>query len=470
MKRILSRLSIFLSVNFLLLFSTTEMAMSEKQNLESKLNCTNYVQLKYNKGWDKVYVRLGDKPELLFDSTTKQLSTTSFHKKKFRYIAKDNVDNKNIKLPQIRKISVTEQSAELVVNYDKDGKRSEVMISIRQMNTIESAFEHFIDTCLSFGMRSRPGFLAFPNEKFFTDAIQQSKISTEIKNLKLKFSDNTLEQLARNSDYFFAHNDWVPNLALLYKNNICVLIQDVSSVVGIVDREHINNTRPNLREMLALADFTGHLFEKNPDKNVTVKDAPAEQLSLSVIKNSIRESGKCKVSWKLTSDVKLPLYGSWVRCDVDKGTLEIDEPITGTVKKSIEENTIKLNRPDDEGKIIISNIPSTGCTLTAYAITPDGKTWYKHQIKMDTKEQLLPPVNYPYRRWESFDGQYTMTARLLSIEGIEDFDMDEIDIDKLKDKMITIEKKENKKLIKVKFNNLSTKDQEYLIKQIKTTE
>jgi hypothetical protein len=385
MKRI--SLTIFITtIFFLLLFSTTEIVMTEEQDFVGKLNCTNYVQSKYKKDWNKVCVRFGDNPELLFDSTKKQLNTTKFFKKIFQYILKDNSNNENIKSQSSHKISLAEQFAELVVNYDKDRKHSEILIAINQMNTTESAFEHFLDTCRIFGMRNRPSFLAFPNEKFFTDAIQQYETNVETKNLKIKFSDDTLKQLAKNSDYFFAHNDWIPNLALLYKNNICVLVQDISSTANINSREHLNNTRPNLREILTLADFTGRFFEEIPDKNVTLKDAPIEQLSLSIVENNIRESGKCVVSWRLTSDGKLPLYGAWVRCDVDKGTLEINEPVPDIIKRTIEENTTKLNRPDDEGKIIISNIPSTGCILTAYAITTDGKTWYKRQIKIDPKK------------------------------------------------------------------------------------
>jgi hypothetical protein len=454
-------------VNFLLLFFVTEIVISRDQDIVRNLNCTNYVQSKYKKGWTKMCVRLGDISGLLPEPTKIQLSKIQFSKKNFHYVSNDNIKKEDIKSQYSHKKVVTEQFVELIVNYDKDGKHSDIMISINQINTIESALKHFIDTCLTFEIRNRPNFLAFPSDKFFTDAIHQYKINTEIKNLQMKFSDNTLKQLARNSDYFFAHNDWVPNLALLYKNNMCVLIQDISPVTDIVNREHFNNTRPNLSEILMLANFLGQIFEKNPDQNVTLKDAPLEQLSLSIIENNIRESGKCTLSWKLTSDAKLPLYGTWVRCDVDNGMLEIIEQMPDVIKKSIDENTTKLNRPDDEGKIIISKIPPTGCTLTAYAITANGKTWYRRQIKIDPNK-MRTIASEIYRKWISFDGQYTIIARLISISGIDTIDLDKIDFDKLKDKIVTIEKSENKKLVEVKFNDLSKIDQEYILQQIKT--
>jgi hypothetical protein len=56
---------------------------------------------------------------------------------------------------------------------------------------------------------------------------------------------------------------------------------------------------------------------------------------------------------------------------------------------------------------------------------------------------------------------------LISIDGIDKANIEQIDLDKLKDAVVTIEKQENKKLTKVQFNNLTTKDQNYLLEKIK---
>jgi hypothetical protein len=74
--------------------------------------------------------------------------------------------------------------------------------------------------------------------------------------------------------------------------------------------------------------------------------------------------------------------------------------------------------------------------------------------------------NSEYRDWLSFDGQYSITARLISIDEINKIAVDKIDLDKLKNTIVTIEKKETKKLVKVIFKNLSPNDQKYILEQI----
>jgi hypothetical protein len=209
-----------------------------------------------------------------------------------------------------------------------------------------------------------------------------------------------------------------------------------------------------------------HIFSESDDINFNM---------LKIDKWSQKKNSYCEFEWEVKGELK----DYWVIVRSTSGMLTIISPDKSLFCPEMEALAVIDNNNQNkkfenssyvhQGIISVSNMRNKENIITLYAVTPDGKTWYKRQIKIDSTK-LLNKVSDVYRTWSSSDGQNTMTARLLSIEGIEDFDVDEIDVAKLKDKMITIEKKENKKLIKVKFKNLSTKDQEYLIKQIKTTE
>jgi hypothetical protein len=64
----------------------------------------------------------------------------------------------------------------------------------------------------------------------------------------------------------------------------------------------------------------------------------------------------------------------------------------------------------------------------------------------------------------SLDWSYTVKAKFISVD---DMEFDKVNKDDLKDKLVTIESKENKKQIKIKFHNLTSADQAYVIEQLK---
>ncbi|MDR2643292.1 MAG: hypothetical protein LBC74_10910 [Planctomycetaceae bacterium] len=102
-------------------------------------------------------------------------------------------------------------------------------------------------------------------------------------------------------------------------------------------------------------------------------------------------------------------------------------------------------------------------TTTIY----DLGTFIKKIDDKKSKRILFSQNELSYRSWKSFEGQYSITAKLISIDGVDKTKIGNIDLDKLKDIIIFIEKEENKKIVEVKFNNLSQKDQNYLLEQIK---
>ena len=79
------------------------------------------------------------------------------------------------------------------------------------------------------------------------------------------------------------------------------------------------------------------------------------------------------------------MYGYWIRCDVSAGNIVIHEEMPEGHQGN--ELTIRLERPCDEGKVLISDIPDKGCILTVYAISPDGKTWYKRAITVPPRAE-----------------------------------------------------------------------------------
>ena len=62
------------------------------------------------------------------------------------------------------------------------------------------------------------------------------------------------------------------------------------------------------------------------------------------------------------------------------------------IQEKIEEGNndliIPLERPCDEGEVLVSDIPASGSVLTAYAISPDGKTWYKKTVNIPPKVEI----------------------------------------------------------------------------------
>jgi hypothetical protein len=71
-----------------------------------------------------------------------------------------------------------------------------------------------------------------------------------------------------------------------------------------------------------------------------------------------------------------------------------------------------------------------------------------------------------YRSWTAFTRQFPVTAKFISIDNIDNIELANINKDTLKDKIVVLEKKETKEYVKVKFNDLTTNDKNYVIEQI----
>jgi hypothetical protein len=74
-----------------------------------------------------------------------------------------------------------------------------------------------------------------------------------------------------------------------------------------------------------------------------------------------------------------------------------------------------------------------------------------------TESKIIFPNDLEYRKFESFDGQYYIEAKLVSFE-----------IDKDNKKIVTLEKKEDHKKIPTHLNKLSKDDQNYIQEKIDT--
>jgi hypothetical protein len=429
-----------------------------------KLNCIQYAQLAYQKGWTTICVRLNDSPEKLCELPKHQIISSTF----VQMISNNDTDKKNIQDDKNQTTTsdsdFVEQQVTLQVSYDIGGERSDIITNILQMSTPDSAFIHFTKTCEKFATSSRMSLLALPLDNVFMNLswnFMEGKV--DLLPIEKLFPKKVIANLESSCEYFFSYHEWFANSSFIYKNNICIYIKDIMPLPQPVSNHNID-TRPSLKDMIVLADNLMLIFRKEGEvKNITIKTAPLEQLSISVADNlfidSDNQSGQSVVSWKLTSDPKHELYGAWVRCDVDAGTLAIKESKLDRSKLDVN-NKIEIKRPLDNGEILISKIQQTGCNVTFYAITADGKTWYKRQIKIDPKsltKKIIFPNDLEYRKFESFDGQYYIEAKLVSFE-----------IDKDNKKIVILEKKEDHKKIPTHLNKLSKDDQNYIQEKIDT--
>ncbi|MDR0390585.1 MAG: hypothetical protein LBH59_01660 [Planctomycetaceae bacterium] len=252
------------------------------------------------------------------------------------------------------------------------------------------------------------------------------------------------------------------NIYYVSSQNIFIIIFSEDYLTGKKDEQH-----PHVRWQTVeqLVNSVTSVFAE-PEANRAFKKSDDLILNMyATDKWSQKKKGYCEFEWEVKGELK----DYWVVVRSAYGILSIISPD----KTLYDPELAKTRKFEDtshvhKGIFAISDMPNKKNLLTMYAITPDGKTWYRRQIKIDPKEQFLPPVNYPYRRWESSNGRYWIMAKLVSISGIDDIEADKITLDILKNKIFTIEKQATKELIKFRIGDMSKQDQEYLLKQIKS--
>ena len=251
------------------------------------------------------------------------------------------------------------------------------------MDTPQMAQHYFETSGTARQMMARGQEMVFPQDNLATQGnpFKEGFALQKMYELELSFPASCMATLKRHCEYFWIFCEGVPNSGMFAMSNILVSIRDNSGSVRIRSSEEIERlvaTRPSRTDIISFADRFATLFDDAP-QDAIVKEVPESQLTLKVIE---RKGDECLVSWQLTSNKDDTLYGYWVRCDVSAGGIVIhEEKVADKVDASLP-TTIQLERPCDEGQVLISEIPAMGCRLTAYAISPDGQTWYKTELKI----------------------------------------------------------------------------------------
>jgi|GEM_PF-6234941 len=108
--------------------------------------------------------------------------------------------------------------------------------------------------------------------------------------------------------------------------------------------------------LVDLANKFSSLFRDTTE--VTLLRPPEGELTLTVVEKT---SESMTVQWQAEGS----LSDHWVRVDCVKGELAIDTPD---------------DQPGDSRRVILTNAPHTGTTITLYAISPDGSQWYAKSL------------------------------------------------------------------------------------------
>ena len=137
----------------------------------------------------------------------------------------------------------------------------------------------------------------------------------------------------------------------------------------------------------------------------------------------------CELEWSVDEE----LHDCWILLHTDIGKLSIvkDELKTDV---SVDE-TLPVTRTGNDGQVLVSDIPETGCILTVYAISPDGKTWYKKELM----------ISGTYRLWKSAGSNFETKAKFISVD----------------ETSVTLEQ-ESGRTITVDLERLSSSDREYV--------
>jgi hypothetical protein len=138
-----------------------------------------------------------------------------------------------------------------------------------------------------------------------------------------------------------------PNTVIYSVNNVRIRIHSVKQLA----------TFPSDDDLTDLAQKFNNLFQDTAD--LDTKQPKEGELQLGVVE---RAEDSATINWSATGS----LEGHWIRIDTKAGELAIigEEP----------------------GRVALSKIPDEGTTLSCYAISPDGKEWYKTSIQIPGRE------------------------------------------------------------------------------------
>jgi hypothetical protein len=182
---------------------------------------------------------------------------------------------------------------------------------------------------------------------------------------------------------------------------------------------------------------------------------------LEADKWSQEKKGYCEIEWEVKNELK----DSWVILRSTYGTISIISPDKSLTSNELDEIWAKMQKNEKyeriknsshvyRGIVALSGMDNRENILTMYAVSADGKTWYRQQVTIDPKKFIKKPV-YEYRSWESLDGRYTIEAKLISVT-----------VGKDDKRYVTLERQDNSKKTTVPLDQLSKPDQEYMQLQI----
>ena len=350
----------------------------EEQNMGESIDCIQMIRDKYSKNWNRIVVRPADSPEILCGTKTDDNSPKEYD----RAIRSSHLLSKEVSVLILEDGRVITQNATAVGLYEKDGTVSKVAIKISLMNTPQSAQYHLfvlLKTPMPF---TRPSELVMPQENRITTDFGTISNMWKTSEVDARFSEAIVTGLKKHCEYFWIFCDAVPNSGTFAIKNILVNVRGESdSIMNDEERKRWETVaKSSQNDIITLANYFASLFDDAPVG--VVKEAPESQLTLRILE---RKDNECLASWQLTSNKEDALYGYWVRCDVSAGGIVIHEE----KYEGKDDTIIRLERPSDEGKVLLSDIPAAGCILTVYGISPDGKTWYKKELEIPPSKSAI---------------------------------------------------------------------------------
>lgn len=411
---------LFLCVCLSLYGSITLLVKGE--NVDSSVNCVKMLKNKYqNENWRQIIVRPADDITLICD--VKPKSDLKAEYSKVFYMNRFRLDDP-IEDEEVKRLSL-EQNIRSVGIFEKNKKSANVFFMLSLINTPKSAEEHLQECLDDYTSSARVGIFIMPQKNLATTDYRNTVDTWNVFQADQFFLETDTSYLKKYCEYFFTFSDHVPNNGVFSMRNLLVDINDMSRPTPKeIKQNDFIKTKPDRKDIIELANCFSSLFDDPPQK-VNVKDVPESQLILKVVKQN---DGDCHLAWKLTSNNNDELYGYWLRCEVSDGNIAISEEDTVKFKRGLSITPITLERPCDDGMVLISDIPKDGTTLTAYAISPDGKTWYKKTLTIppagsleknvvikDATEETDAKVSF--RVWKSLDGKFERKGKYVSSDG-----------------------------------------------------
>ncbi|MDR2642488.1 MAG: hypothetical protein LBC74_06815, partial [Planctomycetaceae bacterium] len=257
------------------------------------------------------------------------------------------------------------------------------------------------------------------------NSTQQSLHDTVLKSAKMflfssrqsTWSDNQILRGIRPHRLDFQRTNFVSHYYPLdFENHFYINSQNITIVLYVNPEKYVNRKEakitPHITEQNVVKivnSITSLFIEQYPESSYNgSKHINSNDMLLRVLnakEQKYRHEDYCEIEW----EIKNSLLQSWVLIHATHGTISILSPDKSLFSHEREKALNGNKKFEDstcihKGKISLKNMLNKETILTMYAITADGKTWYKRQIKIDPKE-LLTIASEVYRKWKSFDDQ-----------------------------------------------------------------